>query len=174
MIFFLIFAAVMLSENKEKEKNEETTIQSPGLGSLAPSKRAILDNIVGHQSAEHSFNHKMPADNAKDDQAISHGEAFSHSSHRVCSGLDKHNKSLNCHRDISESKSVLCCNELHMDSSGLQDEVDIPTCNSFHKGDFVEEIREANENVHESTMGVVITFDEKNLKTAPDNMEGNV
>ena len=50
------------------EKEEETIIQCPDLGSVAPSKSATLDNLVGHQCSEHSFNHRFPPDNAEDDQ----------------------------------------------------------------------------------------------------------
>ena len=178
MNFCVIFAAVMIAENKDVEKEEETNIQCPDLGSVAPCKSAILDNLVGQQCAEHSFSHRLPSDNAEDDQTSFNKETCSHNT-GVCVGVDKRNKSLGCHLETSGSKSALCYDEVHIDSSGMHQEVDVciseslPTRTSSHKGDFVEKIKDACVNMHENSSSVVITSDEKSLKTAPDN-EGNV
>ncbi|KAF3431610.1 hypothetical protein FNV43_RR26341 [Rhamnella rubrinervis] len=175
-----VFPSVMLAENKDVEKEEETNIQSPDLGSVAPSRSAILENLVGHQCAEYSFNHRLPSDNAEDGQTSFNNETCSHNN-RVCVGVDKRNKSLGCHLETSGSRSVFCY-DVHIDSSGIHQEADVciseslPTCTSSHKGDLVEKIKDACVNMHENSVGVLITSGEKSLKTAPDDTEetGNV
>ena len=158
----LIFAAVMIAENKMGNIKEQMNIQTMNLGSSDAGKGVIIDNLLDHISGNQvSYQETMPSSDTNADQ-VNKEETSPCNTHGQSIDVEEHNESLDCCLDTSESKDIFCYDEVNKQSSRLLCQVDgdiisdsVPSCSVPDRKDFDEEIRDACASIDENSAGGV-------------------